>query len=93
MTHRCPHRCPVCNGSGSVDEHLYTQFPFAGTTLNRVPCCSCTGTGMVWHEAETKPTPSDVTAGLVEWLDTNVRRCGHGYLHVTCGDCSPVRVA
>ena len=93
MTHRCPHRCPVCNGSGSVDEHFYKQSPLAGTTLNRVPCRSCGGAGVVWHEAETvEASPRYVTASIVAWLDENVRHCAHGSVHVTCGDCSPLQV-
>ena len=24
------------------------------------------------------------------WLDENVRRCGHGYIHISCGDCNNV---
>jgi hypothetical protein len=29
----------------------------------------------------------DVAKELVAWLDNNVRRCGHGYIDITCGQC------
>ena len=76
MTHRCPHRCPVCNGSGSVDEALYTGWQTGGTAINVVPCRSCAGTGVVWHDAEAAEAVQPDLA----------------YLHVTCGDCSPLQV-
>ena len=48
------------------------------------------------QEAYTPPVQPDpsaaIAAAFVMWLDENVRRCGHGYIHVTCGDCSPLRV-
>ena len=25
---------------------------------------------------------------LIEWLDKEVRRCDHGYIHITCGTCN-----
>lgn len=32
--------------------------------------------------------PFDPTIALADWLDANVRRCGHGYIHISCGDCN-----
>jgi len=24
------------------------------------------------------------------WLDENVRRCAHGFIHISCGDCNSI---
>lgn len=50
-SHRCPHRCPVCNGAGRVDRMLYEMRASAGTNIEMVRCLSCGGTGVVWHDA------------------------------------------
>jgi DnaJ-class molecular chaperone len=44
-----PYRCPVCFGSGLVDEALYTGRATHTTTMVlKVLCRSCAGTGIVW---------------------------------------------
>lgn len=55
-----PHRCPVCDGRGSVPTDFYAATRLAdGSTLPRsatstvdspeVACRSCSGTGVVWN--------------------------------------------
>lgn len=45
-----PFRCPVCGGSGMVDERLYDLYPLGATVNNthKINCRSCNGTGIVW---------------------------------------------
>lgn len=45
-----PHRCPVCNGNGLVDNGFYTQTSGTWSTSNvsHETCRSCGGTGIVW---------------------------------------------
>ena len=40
-----PHRCPVCEGRGSVPNGFYVQSE--GT--NDQPCQACGGTGVLWR--------------------------------------------
>ena len=44
-----PHRCPICNGSGQVDQSLYkpTGHGSIGPQV-RVSCRTCDGKGIVW---------------------------------------------
>ena len=45
-----PHRCPVCNGNGSVPNGFYAQTSGHWSTTSTAPetCRSCGGTGIVW---------------------------------------------
>lgn len=56
-----PHRCPVCLGSGIVDESIYTRLP----TTTTAPCRSCGGTGVLWSRSwdEVCPPPVVVPQG------------------------------
>jgi hypothetical protein len=40
-----PKRCPVCNGTGNVDDSFYNE---PRTSIAKVPCRSCNGCGIVW---------------------------------------------
>lgn len=33
-----------------------------------------------------------VAEAIVKWLHDNARICAHGCIHITCGDCSPLRL-
>ena len=35
---------------------------------------------------------ADVSQAVVKWLGENARKCDHGYVHITCGDCCQLKV-
>lgn len=41
-----PHKCPVCEGRGTVHASFYGESTNAG--FGTVACKSCFGTGIVW---------------------------------------------
>lgn len=45
-TPKRPHRCPICNGKGTVPAGFYDHGP-AGNTSNPVTCKACGGNGIV----------------------------------------------
>lgn len=54
---RVPHRCPVCNGVGTVPDGFYNPPPTVdwgpqhvgtSTVPMREPCRACSGTGILW---------------------------------------------
>lgn len=51
-TKRLPHRCPVCNGNGTVDNGFYSRPgtcpTWASSSTAPEMCRSCGGTGIVW---------------------------------------------
>lgn len=48
---RTPHKCPVCCGTGLVDEGFYgTSVGSNQLSLGAETCHSCSGTGVVWDE-------------------------------------------
>jgi len=51
-----PHKCPVCQGRGTVLSSFYGP---ESTAFNEVACRSCQGTGIVWSKdlAQDKPDP------------------------------------
>mgnify|MGYP001586541947 CR=1 FL=1 len=48
---KVPHRCPICNGNGLVDNGFYQQTTGHWETSSTTPeqCRSCFGTGIVWE--------------------------------------------
>lgn len=42
------HRCPVCNGAMTVPSGFYLGL--TPVSLEREPCRSCNGTGIIWSE-------------------------------------------
>ena len=63
-----PHRCPVCNGQGLVQNGFYRAIgvdSYTSSDATPEQCKSCQGTGIVWNcEYEVhddNPTPG--TAG------------------------------
>jgi hypothetical protein len=67
-----PHRCPVCEGRGTVSREFYempaTKLDFTTlpnqTTIERETCRSCNGMGIVWPphaylvSREIRPVPT-----------------------------------
>ncbi len=52
-TGKTPHKCPVCEGRGTVPAEFYEErfsLPMHRTSEYpyRVKCKSCAGTGLVW---------------------------------------------
>ena len=43
-----PHRCPVCDGRGSVPAGFYSPANTTGSA-NPEPCRSCGGQGVLWR--------------------------------------------
>ena len=35
-------------------------------------------------------SPKPLDDALAKLIDENIRRCGHGYIHITCGDCNGI---
>lgn len=35
-------------------------------------------------------SPKPLDAALAKLIDENLRRCSHGYIHITCGDCNNI---
>ena len=51
-----PHRCPICNGTGTVPWWFYGDGePTTGTSMAQVQCHACGGTGVLWSQ----PTPPE----------------------------------
>ena len=61
-----PHRCPVCGGSGLVDNGFYDQTSGTWTTSDNTPetCKSCGGTGIVWEPQEVHHGPNLELPGI-----------------------------
>lgn len=51
-----PYKCPVCNGTGTVDAEFYQPKGYT-TTANYVTCRSCSGKGVLWSPSEGKLPP------------------------------------
>lgn len=71
-------------------RHGYLYAPKRTPTVAE---CSCNCHRNCWCACEeTPPTPAlgsfDIEAFLTKWLDEHVRLCGHGNVHITCGDCN-----
>lgn len=48
-TQSTPHRCPVCNGAGTVRPGFYDHGnPLTMTNAVSEQCRSCFGSGIVW---------------------------------------------
>jgi hypothetical protein len=43
-----PHRCPVCEGRGSVAEDFYPDDP-PFPEFNKTHCRTCLGAGILWR--------------------------------------------
>ena len=43
-----PHRCPVCEGRGSLPENFYTRLTI-GIGGADVTCKTCEGRGVLWQ--------------------------------------------
>lgn len=49
-----PHKCPVCEGRGTVSQHFYSGYynPTSGTSSLMPPresCRACGGVGVLWR--------------------------------------------
>ena len=46
---KAPHKCPVCEGKGSLPAGFYMQVP-CGSLSSTLPeqCRSCSGQGIIW---------------------------------------------
>lgn len=49
MNERTPHRCPVCEGRGSVPPGFYRLTCYSTTALTVELCRTCAGGGLVWE--------------------------------------------
>ena len=51
QSHKTPHRCPICGGTGQVQAGFYNQFGGQWSTTSIAPetCRTCHGTGIVWE--------------------------------------------
>ena len=49
-SHNTPHRCPVCDGRGSVPRGFYMTY-LTGSSTSAMPevCRSCAGLGVLWR--------------------------------------------
>ena len=50
-----PHKCPVCNGQGTVSKPSYIagdQPTWTASDLTPYPCPACSGTGVIWDKEE-----------------------------------------
>jgi hypothetical protein len=43
-----PHRCPVCQGRGTVDQSFYSRGQ-STSAIGTETCKSCNGTGILWE--------------------------------------------
>jgi DnaJ-class molecular chaperone len=49
-----PHKCPVCNGQGTVSKPPYIagdQASWIASDSRLYPCLACNGTGVIWDVA------------------------------------------
>jgi len=49
-----PHKCPVCNGHGTVSRPPWIAGDVSTWTGNAdtYPCKACNGTGIVWEKKD-----------------------------------------
>lgn len=57
-----PHKCPVCEGRGTVPHGFYNSVHYSCTVTaaNRETCKTCWGLGIVWEPAREILQPWDV---------------------------------
>ena len=59
-----PHRCPICNGTGTVPADFYGE---PGTSLERVCCRGCYGSGIVWDYSVPYSVPDYFPPDYINW--------------------------
>ena len=78
-----PHKCPVCNGHGTVSKPPYVAGDIyawmGGSTSDLFPCNACSGSGIVW-EPDHEPAPVDLGSG---YLRVDNGSCDHDYEYYT----------
>lgn len=80
-----PHKCPICNGTGSVPAGFYSLGTNPTTSITE-QCRLCTGIGVVWHVTPTispeSQLPSNVRAFIGKHkLELNILEDGRIYLN------------
>ena len=46
-----PYMCPVCGGTGQVQQGFYDPVNGQSTAINYEQCRSCQGSGVVWSKS------------------------------------------
>ena len=86
MTHRCPHRCPVCSGTGFVGVGFYILHGSAGTSARNEECRSCGASGVIWGQTTGRPlllmTRRYVTADEILEVDSILSIPGRCNLYI-----------
>ena len=49
-TRQIPHKCPICDGTGTVPNGFYNKFSSCSTTITPEQCRSCSGSGILWAQ-------------------------------------------
>lgn len=48
---KSPHKCPVCEGRGTMQHGFYSHGINSTTAINYETCRTCGGTGVLWDSS------------------------------------------